>query len=65
MLSTFSKRQCGFPLFKQFLETEMTLSQPIIVRECIFKNQSLYFASRLRVNSLYSACNCNCNAFRR
>ena len=34
-----------FPLFKQFLETEMTWSQPIIVRECIFKNQNLCFAS--------------------
>ena len=27
-----------FPLFKQFLGTEMTCSQTIIVRECIFKN---------------------------
>ena len=35
-----------FPLFKQFLETEMNWSQPIIVRECIFKNQNLCFASR-------------------
>ena len=35
-----------FPLFKQCLETEMTWSQPIIVRECIFKNQNLCFASR-------------------
>ena len=35
-----------FPLFKQFLENEMTWSQPIIVRECIFKNQNLCFASR-------------------
>ena len=35
-----------FPLFKQFLETEMTWSQPIIVRECISKNQNLCFASR-------------------
>ena len=35
-----------FPLFKQFLETEKTWSQPIIVRECIFKNQNLCFASR-------------------
>ena len=46
MLSTFSKRQCFFPLFKQFLENIMTWNQPIIVRECIFKNQNLYFASR-------------------
>ena len=35
-----------FPLFKQFIETEMTWGQPIIVRECIFKNQNLCFASR-------------------
>ena len=35
-----------FPLFKQFLETDMTWGQPIIVRECIFKNQNLCFASR-------------------
>ena len=30
----------------QFLETEMTWSQPIIVRECSFKNQNLRFAPR-------------------
>ena len=30
-----------FSLFKQFLETEMSKSQPIIVREFIFKNQNL------------------------
>ena len=35
-----------FPLFKQFLGTEMTCSQAIIVRECIFKNKNLCFASR-------------------
>ena len=35
-----------FPFFKQFLQTEMTSSQPIIIRECIFKNQNLCFASR-------------------
>ena len=46
MLSTLSKRQCFFPLLKLFLETEMTCSQPIIVRECIFKNQKLWLASR-------------------
>ena len=34
MLSTLSKQQCIFPLFKQYLETEMTWSQPIIVIEC-------------------------------
>ena len=40
MLLTLSKRQCFFSLcLKQFLETEMTWSQPLIVRECIFKNQ--------------------------
>ena len=31
-----------FPSFKQFLETAMTWSRPIIVRECIFKNQNLW-----------------------
>ena len=35
-----------FPLFKQFLLTEMTCSQTIIVRERIFKNENLCFASR-------------------
>ena len=44
MLSALSKGQCFSPL--QFLETEMTWGQPIIVRECIFQNQNLYFASR-------------------
>ena len=34
-----------FSLFKQFLETEMTWSQPIIVGECIFKNQDVCFTS--------------------
>ena len=33
-------------LFRQFLGTEMTCSQTCIVRECIFKNQNLCFASR-------------------
>ena len=42
MLSTLSKRQRVFPLFKQFLGTEMTSSQTIIVRECIFKNQNIF-----------------------
>ena len=46
MLSTLSKRQCLFPLFKQFLGTEMTWSQLIIVKKCIFKNQNLSVASR-------------------
>ena len=32
--------------FSFVLETEMTWSQPIIVRECISKNQNLCFASR-------------------
>ena len=40
-----------FPLYKQFLETEMTWSQPIIVRECIFKSQNLRFASLERVKA--------------
>ena len=35
-----------FPFFKQFLGTEMTCNQTIIVRKCIFKNQNLCFASR-------------------
>ena len=51
VLSTLSKRQCVFPLFKQFLGTEMTCSQTIIVRERIFKNQNLCFASRSRVKA--------------
>ena len=46
MFLTLLKRKCIFPLFKQYLETEMTWSQPIIVRECISKNQNLCFASR-------------------
>ena len=46
MLLTLYKRKCFFPLFKQFLETEMTYRQPIIERECISKNQNLCFASR-------------------
>ena len=35
-----------FPLFKQFLEIEMTTRLPIIVIECTFKNQNLCFESR-------------------
>ena len=35
-----------FSLFKVFLETKTTKSPPIIVRECMFKNQNLCFASR-------------------
>ena len=35
-----------FPLFKQLLETEMTLSHPIIVKEFILKNKNECFASR-------------------
>ena len=31
LLLTLSKQWCVFPMFKQFLETEMTWSQPIIV----------------------------------
>ena len=40
-----------FPLFNQFLKTEKTWSQPVIVRECIFKNQNLCFAPHLRVKA--------------
>ena len=35
-----------FPLLKHFLETELTKSPPIIVRECILKNQNLCFDAR-------------------
>ena len=48
MFLTLYKRKCFFPLFKQLLETEMTWSQPIIVRECISKKQNLCFASRAK-----------------
>ena len=37
---------CFYSFFKQFLGTEMTCSQIIIVKERIFKNQNLCFASR-------------------
>ena len=47
---TLSKRQRFFPLFKQFLETEMTWSQLIIVRECIFKKSELMFRVTLNGN---------------
>ena len=40
-----------FPLLKQLLVTETTISPPIVVRECIFKNQNLCFASRLRITA--------------
>ena len=40
------KTEVFFPLLKQFLETEMTWTQPILVREYIFNNQNLCFASR-------------------
>ena len=46
MFLTLFKKKCFVSLFKQFLETEMTWSQPIIIRECISKNQNLCFASR-------------------
>ena len=42
----FKMAECFLPLFKQLQETEMTWSQPIIVRECLFKNQNVCFASR-------------------
>ena len=39
MILTLFKRKCLFPLFKHFLETEMTWSQPIIVQksELVFR----------------------------
>ena len=43
---TLFKRKRFFPLFKQILETKMTWSQPIIVREGISKNQNLCSSSR-------------------
>ena len=43
---TLSKRQCFFPFVYAISRAEITWSQPIIVRECIFKNQNLCFASR-------------------
>ena len=46
MILTCLNGRVFFPLFKQFLENEMTWDQPIIVRECIFKNQNLCFASK-------------------
>ena len=51
MISTLSKRQCVFPLFKQFLGTEMTSSQTIIVRECIFQESELMFRVTLKGKS--------------
>ena len=47
VFSTLSK-----PLFKQFLVTEMTWSQPIIVRECIFKDQNLSYPSLFKDQNL-------------
>ena len=46
MLSTLSQRPEFFTLSKHFLGTELTWSQTIIVRECIFENQDFCFASR-------------------
>ena len=46
MLLALFNWKCFFPLFKQFLETEMTWSHSIIIIECIYKNQNLCFASR-------------------
>ena len=51
MLLTLFKWKCFFPLVKQFLETEMTWSQPIIVRECIFKKSELVFRVTLKGKS--------------
>ena len=36
MLSTLSKRQCYFPVFKQFLGTAMTWSQRVHCQESEF-----------------------------
>ena len=51
MLLTLFKRKCFFPVYKQFLETEMTWGQTIIVKECISKNQNLCFASLYKVKA--------------
>ena len=51
MLSTLFKRQCFPPLFKHFVETEMTWSQPNIVRECIFQKSELMFCVTLKGKS--------------
>ena len=40
-----------FPLFKQFLKTEMTWSEPIIVRGFIFKKPELMFRVTLKRKS--------------
>ena len=51
MLLTLFKRKCFYPLIKQFLETEMTWSQPIIVRECISKKSEIMFRVTLKSKS--------------
>ena len=52
MLSMLSKRQCCFPLFKQFLETEMTWSQPIEVSKRMhFQESELMFRVMLKGKS--------------
>ena len=53
-LFTLCYRRCQngsglFSLFKHFLETEMSKSPRIIIKQCIFKNQNLCFASHLRM----------------
>ena len=45
VLQTLSKGSGLFPLFMLFLETEMTMSPPIIIKECIVKNKNLCFES--------------------
>ena len=47
-VKTLSKRKWFITLFKQFLETEMSKSPPIIARECFFKNQN-YIAKWLQI----------------
>ena len=65
LLLTLSKRQCFSPLFKQFIETEMTWSQPIIVRECIFKKSEVMFRVKLNgksgINQVYRQLKNNVN----
>ena len=46
-----------FSFVNQFLETEMTWSQPIIERECLFKNQNWCFVLRKRVKAEYTKFN--------
>ena len=51
MLSTLSKRQCVFPLYKQFLGTEMTSSQTNICKRMHFQESKLIFRVTLKGKS--------------